>query len=118
MLGFGNGAFAVAAIGSMMTFAAAGRSSREGTRMGLFGAAQAIAFGLGGFLGTVAVDAAHAVLGSAAVAYACVFAAEAALFVVSALLALRVGRAGDVPAGDARVVGTVLGDGVIAGVAR
>lgn len=118
VLGVGNGAFAVAAIGSMMTFAAAGRGSREGTRMGVFGASQAIAFGLGGFLGTAAADAAQSVLGSAAVAYSSVFAAEAALFVAAALLAVRVGRAGDVPADGAAVRGTVLGDGVMAGVAR
>ncbi|MBU2533141.1 MAG: BCD family MFS transporter, partial [Alphaproteobacteria bacterium] len=49
-LGFGNGMFAVAAIGSMMGLAGVGRANREGTRMGIWGAAQAIAFGLGGFL--------------------------------------------------------------------
>ena len=41
---------AVAAIGSMMALAGAGHRRRgEGMRMGLWGAAQAIAFGLGGF---------------------------------------------------------------------
>ena len=58
-LGFANGAFAVAAIGSMMALAGAGANGREGMRMGLWGAAQAIAFGLGGFVGTVAVDIAQ-----------------------------------------------------------
>jgi len=55
-LGAGNGVFAVAAIGSMMTLASEGQSKREGTRIGLWGAAQAFAFGLGGFIGTVGVD--------------------------------------------------------------
>ena len=40
-LGVANGAFAVAAIGSMMALAGAGREWREGMRMGLWGAAQA-----------------------------------------------------------------------------
>ena len=55
--------------------------------MGLWGAAQAMAFGLGGFVGTVAVDLARRLLGSPAAAYATVFAAEAALFLVAAVLA-------------------------------
>jgi len=63
-LGFANGAFAVAAIGSMMGLANTGEAERQGTRMGLWGASQAIAFGLGGFLGTVAVDVARSVFGS------------------------------------------------------
>ena len=44
-LGVSNGIFAVAAIGSMMSLAGSGAASREGTRMGLWGAAQAVAFG-------------------------------------------------------------------------
>jgi MFS transporter, BCD family, chlorophyll transporter len=93
-LGAANGAFAVAAIGSMMALASSGRESREGVRMGLWGAAQAIAFGAGGFVGTVAADAARHVLGSPIAAYSSVFAAEALLFVYAAWLALRVGGAG------------------------
>ncbi|MET0193485.1 MAG: BCD family MFS transporter [Hyphomicrobiaceae bacterium] len=91
-LGVANGAYAVAAIGSMMGLAAVGRASREGVRMGLWGAAQAVAFGLGGFLGTVAIDAARYWLGAPMMAYTVVFVAEAALFLVSAVLAARVGR--------------------------
>ncbi len=91
-LGLANGAFAVAAIGSMMTLASAGRSAREGTRMGLWGAAQASAFGLGGFLGATAIDATRAVLAEPAPAFALVFAAEASVFVVAAHLAARVGQ--------------------------
>ena len=58
-LGFFNGVFAAAAIGSMMALAHAGPKGRAGTRMGLWGAAQAFGFGLGGFGGAVAVDLAR-----------------------------------------------------------
>jgi BCD family chlorophyll transporter-like MFS transporter len=90
-LGVANGAFAVAAIGSMMTLVSQGREKREGVRMGLWGAAQAIAFGLGGFIGTLALDAARVFLETPATAYAIVFSAEAVLFLVSVWLAVRVG---------------------------
>lgn len=89
-LGFANGAFAVAAIGSMMGLANQGEARREGTRMGLWGAAQAVAFGLGGFLGAVAVDVARALLGSPETAYATIFTGEAILFVLSGIIALKV----------------------------
>lgn len=89
-LGFANGAFAVAAIGSMMGLANQGESDRQGTRMGLWGAAQAIAFGLGGFMGTVAVDVARAAFGTPIMAYSTVFAGEAILFVLSAIIAWQV----------------------------
>ena len=89
-LGVGNGAFAVSAIGAMMGLAGQGRASREGTRMGLWGAAQALAFGAGGLLGTGASDLARAVLGAPAPAYAAVFAAEAAVFLLAARLAAGV----------------------------
>ncbi len=91
-LGLANGAFAVAAIGSMMTLASVGREGREGTRMGLWGAAQAIAFGVGGFLGAAAIDGTRAILAEPGAAFALVFAAEAAVFVVAAGLAAQVGR--------------------------
>ena len=89
-LGVANGAFAVAAIGSMMALAGTGRRAREGVRMGLWGAAQAIAFGLGGFLGTAAADLARLLLGAPALAYSSVFTAEAVVFLVAAILAARV----------------------------
>jgi len=91
-LGFSNGVFAVAAIGSMMGLAGAGARSREGTRMGLWGAAQAIAFGLGGVLATILVDAARLFVGVPLAAYALVFLLEAGLFLVSGLMASRIGR--------------------------
>jgi len=89
-LGFFNGMFAVAAIGAMMALAGQGRGSREGTRMGLWGAAQAIAAGFGGLVGAAAVDGMRGLMASDASAFGLVFAAEAALFVLSALMALRV----------------------------
>ena len=89
-LGLANGAYAIAAIGSMMALVTAGRKSREGVRMGMWGAAQAVAFGSGGFLGTVAVDVARATLGSPLMAYAVVFAIEGLLFFVAAVLAARI----------------------------
>jgi BCD family chlorophyll transporter-like MFS transporter len=89
-LGVTNGVYAVAAISSMMGLASAGHENREGVRMGLWGAAQAIAFGLGGFAGTLASDIARLILGSPITAYATVFGLEAALFLGSAALAARV----------------------------
>ena len=93
-LGVSNGAFAVAAIGSMMTLASVGRAEREGVRMGVWGAAQAVAFGLGGFLGTVAIDIARTLLNSAGSAYAAVFAGEGLLFLVAGVLAANINYAG------------------------
>lgn len=92
-LGVANGAFSIAAIATMMRLAAEGGTGREGTRMGLWGAAQAAAFGLGGLLGTAASDLAHAVLGEQRTAYAAVFALQALMFAVSAAVATRL-RAG------------------------
>jgi BCD family chlorophyll transporter-like MFS transporter len=89
-LGLANGIFAVAAISAMMAHASAGREKREGVRMGLWGAAQAIAFGLGGFLGTAAVDLARAVFDTPFMAYAAVFTIEGVLFLIAAVLSLRV----------------------------
>jgi len=103
LMGVANGAFSIAAIGSMMALAggpaaasnvegaegaAATGTGREGTRMGLWGAAQAIGFAGGGVLGAAASDFARWLTGSPALAYALVFAAEALLFVVAARLAM------------------------------
>lgn len=91
ILGFANGVFAVAAISAMMDLAGAGGGGREGIRMGLWGAAQAIAFGMGGFTGAVGLDTARALLPSTADAFVLVFAGEAILFIAAAVLALRIG---------------------------
>ena len=91
-LGLANGAFSIGAISSMMRLAGQGRQGREGVRMGLWGAAQAVAFGMGGFMGTVASDVARWLIASPGAAYASVFGLEALLFVVAAVLAWRVGN--------------------------
>ena len=91
-LGLSNGIFAVSAIGSMMALAGADVSGREGIQMGLWGAAQAIAFGLGGFAGTLGADVVRHLTGSAQLGYGSVFLAEAAFFVISAGLAAQVWR--------------------------
>lgn len=88
-LGVFNGMFAVAAIGSMMALAASGRGQREGTRMGLWGAAQAIAAGFGGLLGAAAVDILRGPMADAP-AFAVVFILEAALFIAAAFMALHI----------------------------
>jgi MFS transporter, BCD family, chlorophyll transporter len=91
-LGVANGAYAVAAIGSMMRLVNAGRPERRGVRMGLWGAAQGVAFGIGGFLGAGATDVARQFLTKPALGYATVFTVEALLFLVSAGLAIAVAR--------------------------
>lgn len=91
-LGLANGAFAVAAIGSMMTLASAGGEGREGIRMGLWGASQAIAFAIGGFIGAVALDIARIALPDIGPAFALVFALEGAIFMLAAICAARVGE--------------------------
>jgi BCD family chlorophyll transporter-like MFS transporter len=88
-LGFFNGMFAVAAIGSMMALAGEGRAAREGTRMGMWGAAQAIAAGLGGVLGSGAADLARHVMADAS-AFGVVFVAEAGLFLLATLMAAHI----------------------------
>ncbi|MGJ3230851.1 MAG: BCD family MFS transporter [Oceanicaulis sp.] len=86
-LGLANGAFAVAAIGAMMGLAGADGPGREGVRIGLWGAAQAIAFGVGGFLGAAAIDLARLAFADPRIAFALVFAAEALLFLLAARIA-------------------------------
>jgi len=83
----------VAAIGSMMVLAGNGGAGREGVKLGLWGASQAIASALGGFLGTIFVDLARLAFGSPVAAYGMVFAVEAVLFAAAAGLAARVAAA-------------------------
>ena len=92
LLGTTNGVFAIAAIGAMMNLVGAGHRNREGTRMGVWGASQAISFGTGGFLGTLASDGARHLLSSPSLSYSLVFAAEAGLFVLAAYLAVWIGK--------------------------
>lgn len=89
-LGFFNGMFAVAAIGSMMTLAGEGKGRSEGIRMGVWGAAQAIAAGFGGLMGAALVDILRTQTNTDATAFGSVFLIEAALFVFAAFLATKV----------------------------
>ncbi|MEM9344895.1 MAG: BCD family MFS transporter [Pseudomonadota bacterium] len=86
-LGLGNGLFVVGAIGSMMRLAAE-RSRATGIRMGVFGAAQAIAAALAGLFATGTLDLANLTT-SQSTAYATVFALEAMLFLAAAFVAAR-----------------------------
>ncbi|MEL7091878.1 MAG: MFS transporter [Pseudomonadota bacterium] len=92
-LGLGNGLFVVGAVGSMMQLAAA-HARATGTRMGVFGAAQAIAAGLAGLMATATLDLARLTL-SDGTAYALVFTFEAVLFLAAALVAARIMRGTD-----------------------
>jgi MFS transporter, BCD family, chlorophyll transporter len=89
VLGVFSGMFAIASIGAMMQLAGQGRAGREGTRMGVWGASQAIAQGLGGFAGAALVDALR-LSESTANAFGIVFALEALLFVAAGLMAWRI----------------------------
>lgn len=91
LLGLANGVFAVAAVGAMMALASAGAGA-SGIRMGLWGAAQAIAFACGGLLGAVGVDALRAILPTAD-AFVIVFAGEALLFLAAARIGAGAARA-------------------------
>ena len=92
LMGAANGLFSIAAIASMMRLAGHGREQREGTRVGLWGAAQAMAFGLGGLAGAAASDLARWLVADVGLAYSLVFAAESLLFVGAAVLAWQVSR--------------------------
>jgi BCD family chlorophyll transporter-like MFS transporter len=89
MLGLANGVFAIGAIGSMMALTGDKTDGRAGLRLGVFGAAQALAYATGTMAGAVGVDTAKAVLESPLRGYLAVFSVEAVLFAASAFLALR-----------------------------
>jgi len=103
-LGFANGMFAVAAIGSMMQLAGEGRASREGTRMGLWGAAQALAAGFGGLVGATLVDIMRILASGDANAFGVVFTFEAMLFVAAAVMAASIMSRGHMSASSANLV--------------
>ena len=73
-----------------MSLAGAGEAGREGVRMGVWGAAQALAFALGGVVGTAASDLTRWLLADAGTAYGLVFLLDAGLFVAAARLAAQV----------------------------
>lgn len=90
ILGVSNGSFSIAAIATMMQLATEGKPKTEGTRIGLWGASQAIAFGAGGFLGAVCSDIARSFIADNGSAYAIVFFAECILFVFAAKIAANI----------------------------
>jgi BCD family chlorophyll transporter-like MFS transporter len=102
-LGFGDGIYAASAIGAMMGLASQGANAREGVRMGLWGAAQAVALGAGGLIGASLVDIARWSLGSPLGAYGVVFVIEAIAFVAAALLAARIDREARTPQSESVV---------------
>lgn len=88
-LGAANGMFAIGSIGSMMALTGDAGDGRAGLRLGVFGAAQALAYAVGTMTGAAGVDLARSLLASAVRGYQAVFLAEALLFVGAAWLALR-----------------------------
>lgn len=87
-LGITNGVFAVAAVGAMLGLASDGHGGSEGARMGVWGAAQAIAFGTGGLTGAMIVDLLRRSADGDNAAFATVFVIEAGMFIFAALVAV------------------------------
>lgn len=112
-LGVANGVFAVGAIGSMMAMTAADTTRGTGIRLGVYGAAQAIAYGVGSLGGGVASDLTIAAMGDAARGYVAVFGVEAVLFIVAAFMALA-----STPSVSARVMRDERTGDVILGAMR
>jgi BCD family chlorophyll transporter-like MFS transporter len=89
LLGIANGVFAIGAIGSMMALTGDRTDGRAGLRLGVFGAAQALAYATGTMAGAAGVDIARTALQSPVRGYLAVFAVEAVLFAIAAVFALR-----------------------------
>jgi BCD family chlorophyll transporter-like MFS transporter len=73
----------------MMALATGDGGTSAGVRMGVFGAAQALAYGAGGLIGAIASDLARHALGSAVAGYGLVFVGESVLFALAAAFAAR-----------------------------
>ena len=106
-LGLANGVFAVAAVGAMLGLASDGHGGSEGARMGVWGAAQAVAFGSGGLAGAIIVDMLRSDAGPDSTAFATVFVIEAAMFILAALVAVgtSLSRTGSTSDSARRTVG-------------
>ncbi len=91
-LGFANGIYAIASVAAMMALAGTASRTSTGTHLGVWGAAQGVASGLGGVMGTAAADLMRTATGSAYTAYLTIFTAEAALFLFAAWLAIGIGK--------------------------
>lgn len=103
VLGVFTGMFAIASIGAMMQLAGQGRAGREGTRMGVWGASQAIAQGLGGFAGAALVDVLR-LSRDAPDAFGLVFLIEALLFLAAGFMAWRIIDGGRIGAATPQLV--------------
>jgi len=86
-LGVANGLFAVSAIAAMMQMVGQGTQKREGVRMGIWGAAQALAFAMGGLMGTGLSDLSSLIFADVGLSYALVFCVQALFFFTAAYLA-------------------------------
>ncbi len=85
-LGVANGAYAIAAIAEMMQLVGIGGAGKQGIRMGLWGAAQGVAFGCGGLIATALSDVVSQLVTGQASAYAAVFCLQAIVFAAAACL--------------------------------
>lgn len=111
-LGAFNGAFCVGAVGAMMTLASDEGDGRAGLRLGVYGAAQAVAYAIGGLAGAAGSDLAREAFHSPVRGYLAVFGVEAALFVAATVLAVRSvapARAGGLRDGSAEPIMASLG---------
>lgn len=118
-LGLADGVFAVAAVGAMMggagrepgagTQPGAGSDGHAGVRVGVWGAAQAVAYACGGLLATGALQAGRAYGSGGSGGYAASFALQAGLFVLAAALGARRGARRAAP--PARSPGGVVLEG-------
>lgn len=93
-IGLTNGLFAVAAIGSMMGLMSTGRKGRDGVRMGVWGAAQALAFGAGAVLGGAIVDSLDLLGVATGTSYAIAFLTLGGLYAIACVLVARLGAPG------------------------
>ncbi|UOM35572.1 BCD family MFS transporter [Acuticoccus sp. I52.16.1] len=89
LYGLANGVFAGGAIAAMFSLAADGEGGREGTRIGIWGTAQALGFGLGMVAGAGLLDLTRT-LAADHLAFASVFLAEGTLFALASFVAIRV----------------------------
>ena len=87
-LGVADGVFAVAAVGAMMA-GVGDRTGQAGLRMGVWGAAQALAYAAGGLVATGALQAGRAFWSGAGPGFALTLTLQGALFAAAAVLMSR-----------------------------
>ncbi len=95
-VGVADGVFAVAAVGAMMAGVGSGdQGGQAGLRVGVWGAAQAVAYAAGGLAATGALQAGRAIWSGAGPGFALTLSLQAVLFTGAAVLMSR--RAADAP---------------------